>query len=89
MPNQRLVFIETGYGEGILFDQKDTVQAYQLLSRATKVKVRDRLVIPEDSDIDVKLIDPKRLMREEDFIPKPPSPELLEALKAPEQPCPF
>lgn len=67
MSNQRLVLIETSYGTGILFDQKDTVQAYQILSRATIVSTSGRIVPSAKDDIDIKLISPSRLMTVEEF----------------------
>ncbi len=64
MTNQRLVLIETTYGAGLLFDQKDSSQAYQLLCRATMVNI-GRFVTPRAGhDIEIKLISPARFLPE-------------------------
>lgn len=89
MTNQRLVLLETSYGTGILFDQKDTVQAYQILSRATMVSTGagDSAIFPKSEDIDIKLIAPSRLMSEKEFIASVKAPET--APSPSELPCPF
>lgn len=66
MSNQRLVLIETECGSGILFDQKDTVQAYQILSRATIVWTSGRIAPKSMDEISIKLISPSMLMTVEE-----------------------
>lgn len=83
MSNQRLLLIETSYGEGILFDQKDTVQAYQILSRATFVKTSQYggILDATSKDIEIKLVRP-------DQLPEAPAP-VAPTEPASEEPIPF
>jgi hypothetical protein len=85
-PNQRLVLLETNYGHGILFDQKDTVLVYQILSRATAVKTEDGQIIPRNKDIEVKLIAPSRLLTAKEL---DPAPETALPVAPEEEPIPF
>jgi hypothetical protein len=62
MTNQRLVLIETTYGEGILFSQEDSVIAYKLLCRATPVRTGTFITPKGGEDIEIKLIAPSRFL---------------------------
>lgn len=91
MTNQRLVLIETNYGEGILFHQDDSALAYKILCRATLVRTGSKISPKEETDIDIKLVPPSRLMTSEEYqafiTPKAePPPAISPAL--PGQPIP-
>lgn len=81
---QRLVYLETGYGSGILFHQEDSALAYKILARATPVSGTAAL-FPSGGAIDMKLIDPKQLQLVEEVEPPVPSTSTPTA----DQPCPF
>lgn len=84
MTNQRLVLIETSYGTGILFDQKDSAEAYRLLCRATMVNI-GRFITPkgDGEDIDIKLIAPSRFLPEQPARPMTRE-EIIDAVCAPQ-----
>lgn len=86
MPKQRRIIIKTDTCKGILFDEKDTVQAYQILGRATHVDIsyngKSITKTPDEDGFEIVLVAPSAIKD-----PKPePEPEPPRVLSTAEEP---
>lgn len=70
--SKRRLILPLQWHEGLLFDEKDTIHAYQILSRAKKVKCDDHAVTElPDQSVDLKLVPASFIQSAEDFVRAP------------------